>query len=257
MDWSAGYYKGIEHVLWSPRDFGLARRADNAGKLGQLMHKVRRLENSLNHVLEVFCALAPPRLVLSLLGEEAPVSGLVSVHSGGVPDHEVHSKTVYSNVCQPDLFFVGDGFRACIEMKVEGGHCRLEQVLKYATLLHLYPHAPSISGRRRLLLLGPSTFRNLWRGQPYETVSDMKVALAGYTDDKLARRLAKFGASLELARQWAADLPVSFLSYGELHERLRVEETAVTGRTEADGVYRALLLGMAAELRARGYGSSG
>jgi hypothetical protein len=107
LGWNNFYYRGIKHFLWEPQRIGHQRRAESTGRLDEIMARVRRLETSLNNVLEVYFALAPSRFTLEILGEGEATYELVSVNAGDLKEHTSSVAAFFDSFCQPDLFFVG------------------------------------------------------------------------------------------------------------------------------------------------------
>lgn len=256
MPWNRCYYNAVEHFLWTPQALSHQKHPKNPRTVRLTMERVRGLENPLNHIFEIFFALAPARFISKIIGEPRTVSDLVSVNSGDCASHVADTKSIYGNLCQPDLFFVGKGFRACIELKVKGGNSRLEQVIKYAALLHQYPHAQSVGGKKRLLLVGPTGFPDVWKPPGPKTTDELRAALAMYEDAKLSRTLIDYGITLTNAKAWVQDMEIVSFSYRQLDDLLADEEAGFAHGGQASEVYLKLLRGMRSELHARGYGDT-
>jgi hypothetical protein len=141
-------------------------------------------------------------------------------------------------------------------MKVGGGRCDLEQVLKYAVLLNRYPHKQSEAGKKVLLLMGPRDFPRLWKGRKYVDPTALKADLATVTSNEFAKKLERYDITLPEAVSWATSMTVRFISYAKLHVALRATLESLSGATQGDEVYRKLLQGMLSELESWEYATS-
>jgi hypothetical protein len=249
MAWNVCYYNTISYILGEPQRFGLVHNPDPEKRLGvrKGVEVARRYEKHLNDILDIFFAVAPTTFTRRLFG----VDGSGALHSVNAMDGDTPpagSKTIYGNLCQPDLFFVSDGLRLAVEMKIRDEKPRIEQVLKYAALLYAFPHAASSSGRRRLVYLGEENFSALHSA--VRTQTGLRADLATFTDAKRTAQFADYGLNLESVKAWAAEMEIAYLSYGELVSAAQEQLQALNGNA-SDEVYGKLLRGVLSELSER------
>jgi hypothetical protein len=251
MPWTEPYYSALEHILWEPQRYGLRHDPDPAKRLGvyKAMKRARTKEKPLNDILEVFFALAPSSFTSHFFGGDR-AQPLTSVNAKDLAVCQTNPKSVYGNLCQPDLFFVAPGLRLAVEMKVADGKPRLEQVLKYAALLHTYPHESS-AGRRRLVFMGETDFAGFWAADGLKTEADLRTALAAFNEPKRAEQFARYGLSLEDAKRWSGTMEVAFVSYRELLAVLQEAARPLAGASAGEEVYDKLIKGLHFELTNR------
>jgi hypothetical protein len=268
-DWTTLYYDSLRHLLsnpdwiekyptelWRHVDPDLLKKYPMR-RIEKRIERLKRLESSLHHTLNVFFALAPASFVASLLdieiGDPAQLRVVdcspeckewIVTRSDGRPLNLM-------NHTQPDLFIESPGLDIAIELKKAGGTSSLDQVLKYLAVLLLRRRGEPAAPRRRLLFVGPhADFAAFWSRRAYPTPDDVKQALQSHTNERVAEVLGKCGSSMDEVRAIADLVEIGFKTLGDL--LFKVEEEIEEFRAEAGPsaeVYRKLLKGFHAELK--------
>jgi len=177
VGWNEVYYDQIEYFAWSPDVLASGRRVSGRYRTApESMRRLRRLENPFNHLFSMFFRLAPSDFLRSLL--EA-----AGVRSDRIGKTRSLGREAYlePNYAQHDLLFKGPNAAIAAELKI-GAKSSIDQMLKYATILHV--NAPRQSARRILLYFGPNDFAALWprRGETVESVKSQAIAQANELD---------------------------------------------------------------------------
>ncbi len=240
--WNQQYYDNMAFHFWEPHHIGRTRNPESPIRTeAKAIAKLRGLETILNHQMELFFRLAPNDLVQGLF---VSAFGPEFTDSYCVIGREYHRTFAVEGVTQPDLLFEGTFSVAAIELKL-GAKTSLEQIVKYAALFTLMPPARRAYG---LLLMGPKSFPNLWRGK-YQTVADLCPALMGFDrsifSNKLQRYLERNGPAVEVL---LPQIKIGFLNYRDFYTMLANEFQ----RGPHHETYQRLLAGMMAELEERG-----
>jgi hypothetical protein len=250
MNWNNSYYAALETYLWKPQYLRNESKDKGEGKkrrVDEIIASIKKLEEPLNHILNVFFSLAPSSLIARIVGSSSAGESFRSIHFTELRD-AADSKVLYSKLCQPDAFFLGTKLRACIELKV-GAKLDVQQVIKYAALMRLYSR--DLSMPNRLILLGPKTFRDLWGRSSIDSEEKLREAIGCFESEKLERRLRKFESSLDEAKRFANSLELQFMPIPEFEEILSLELASLDARNPGDEVYVKLLSGMLDELQRR------
>ena len=122
-NWTDEYREIIEQYWWEPQRFGRAATNPKKFPTADAMWKaVAPLEQSLNHLLNLFFALFP----LEKLDLGVDHDGYEMLSSRRLDELERDMQ----NVTQPDLYFVGTGSHLAIELKTKS-RSSLDQVKKY------------------------------------------------------------------------------------------------------------------------------
>ena len=113
---------------------GLGHKSDPGHALENptnVVNRLRRLEEPMNHILGIFFALAPSDIVHELFRRHA---GIASEGPLKLLGHTVAAELQIGDLTQPDFAFEGANSFLTIEAKVGTNKSSLEQLLKYAAL---------------------------------------------------------------------------------------------------------------------------
>lgn len=241
--WTEEYYDIVDHYFWAPDRLGhLSNPLRKLKKPADVMARLRRIEEPLNHILGIFFALAPSRFIQELYRECAGVEIDAPLRLLG---RSVHSAYGIKDATQPDFAFEGPTSFVTLEAKV-AGRSSIEQLLKYA-MLHWRVAAVRQPTNQALLYLSDTPLSSLfpggftgWEGAKARAVAELpNVRKQAFQTLDDAERL-----QIEAALQ---ALTISHISYGELDALLaRWESKAVA--SDADGVDAKLFGGVRQEL---------
>ena len=127
-EWTDECANLLEHFVWEPQHLG--QRKDLPPELrrspAEVVRRVMAQEVPLNHQLNLFFRIAPPRLAERWFGS------LLSKTSTAAPVL-VYSRDYDTPVCQPDMYFRAGGARLFVELKVNAV-TGPDQLYRYAAL---------------------------------------------------------------------------------------------------------------------------
>lgn len=246
--WTEEYYDIVDFYFWSPDKLG--HRSDKERKLkkaDEVMGRLKRIEEPLNHILGIFFALAPSRFVHDLFATQCDVHCNDDLTLLG---RDVHTTYGIADATQPDFAFDGPSSFLTIEAKFGAGKSSLEQLLKYA-LLHDMIAARGRRSAVGLLYLsdGPTTSLFPTGFQDWSTVKELAIAELPKVEKHAFKRLSD--TSRQALIETLRELPIAHCSYRDLDALLARYEAAATSE-DAGGVEAKLYRGLRAELARRG-----
>lgn len=242
--WTEHYYDAMEHYAWSPERLG--HKSDPAhtnGKPAEVLLRLRRVEEPMNHLLSVFFSLAPSSLVHDLFRQ------FVSMTTSGdlaLMGRKVERELQLGSLSQPDFAFDSPTAFLTIECKVGPNKSSYDQLLKYAAL-HARAENKNPGRVHGLLFVTPSAREHLFP-IPFTDWSALKRDALAYlpTITKGALRAAKPTLVAEIGDGLSL-LNVGHCTYRDLAE---VIDSYATG-TDSDGVARRLCSGLVTEIDSR------
>lgn len=172
MGWQAKYWDIIEQLYWRPDYIGLKSinqkkwvhqegvicvPIDMVNKSGplytrqhkaeELLNKLRRYEEVLNHVFDITFAIAPDNVIEEIFYEPLGFSDIGPFESVGREVRSRFSWGASENITQADGFYVSDRSIVATELKLKSFSDPL-QIIKYAALFVL---EEKYSGRKEQL----------------------------------------------------------------------------------------------------------
>jgi hypothetical protein len=244
--WTEEYYDILEDYAWAPDRLG--HKSDPDHKLENptnVVNRLRRLEEPMNHILGIFFALAPSDIVHEVFRRHA---GLASEGSLKLLGHTVAAKLQIGDLTQPDFAFDGTNSFLTIEAKVGTNKSSLEQLLKYAAL-HAAAKKATPGRIHGLLYLSSSSQVGLF-SEPFVDWSDLK-RLANERLPHVKKGTLK-GMSYEQQAsvlQALSELHIGHVTYSELADLIEHRTRDVTAA--ADEVAGRLYKGVVAEIDRR------
>lgn len=244
--WPEEYYDIVDHYFWAPDRLGhLSNPLRTLRRPADIMARLRRIEEPLNHILGIFFSLAPSGFVQEIyrvvLGVEidAPLRLL---------GRTVHSAYGIQDATQPDFAFEGPTSFVTLEAKV-AGRSSTEQLLKYA-YLHWRVTDARQPQKQGLLYLSDAPVSRLfpggfvdWPTMKAKAIEDLpKVKKQAFVRLKEHER-RQVEATLEA-------LPVAHMTYADLDALMAAWE-AKAQAADADGVEAKLFSGVRQEFRRR------
>lgn len=130
--WTEEYYDAVDHYFWAPDRLGhLSNPFRSLKKPADIMARLRRIEEPLNHILGIFFSLAPSGFIQEVyrVGAGVEIDAPLCVLG-----RDIHSAYGINDATQPDIAFQGPTSVVTLEAKV-AGRSSTEQLLKYG-LLH-------------------------------------------------------------------------------------------------------------------------
>lgn len=101
--WTEAYYDAMEHYAWAPDRLG--HRSDPQhvnGTPSEVLARLRRIEEPLNHIVGVFFSLAPPSLLQDLF---VKFVGLPTSDDLSLMGRSVEQELNVCSLTQPDFAF--------------------------------------------------------------------------------------------------------------------------------------------------------
>lgn len=244
--WTEEYYDITEHYFWTSKALGHMPDPNRALKSpAEVLDRLRRIEEPLNHILGIFFALVPSRFIQELYRASTGVEIDAPLRLLG---RSVHSAYGIKDATQPDFAFEGPTSFVTLEAKV-AGRSSAEQLLKYA-MLHWRVAAVRQPSRQALLYLSDTPVGSLFpggftgwasmKGRAIEALpSVQKQAFVRLNDEERSQVTGMLEA-----------LPVAHMTYAELDALMAGWETKAKA-LDADGVEAKLFAGMRQELHRR------
>lgn len=244
--WAEMYYDAIDHYAWSPERLNhLSNPTHPLGTPRDVLVRLQRLEEPLNHILAIFFDLAPASLVHRIFREfvGASSTGPLELLRRGVSE-----RMGLGNLTQPDLAFDGPESFLTIECKI-GSQSSLDQLLKYGALhARAETHVP---GRKHALLYVSPRGRKTVFAESFVDWDDLKrqAKEALTVDSKGALRAARG----EVRASIPAGLDLMMIGHCTFADLAGVLEQGLTElRSSDDGVTKRLYLGLIREIERRG-----
>jgi hypothetical protein len=244
--WTEEYYDILEDYAWAPDRLG--HKSDPGHKLKNptnVVNRLRRLEEPMNHILGIFFALAPSDIVHELFRRHA---GMASEGPLKLLGHTVAAELQIGDFTQPDFAFDGANSFLTIEAKVGTNKSSLEQLLKYAAL-HAAAKKVTPGRLHGLLYLSSSSQAGLF-SEVFVDWADLK-RLAGehlpHIDKGAFRRMSDQQRTSVL--QSLSELQIGHVTYSELADHIEYRTRDVTAA--ADEVAGRLYKGVVAEIDRR------
>jgi len=245
--WPEEYYDIVDHYFWAPDRLGhLSNPLRALKKPAEIMARLRRIEEPLNHILGIFFAIAPSSFVQELYRTHTGIEIDVPLRLLG---RDIHKAFGINDATQPDFAFQGPSSFVTLEAKV-AGRSSTEQLLKYA-LLHWRVAAASRPTQQALLYLSDAASTKLFLRGFVDWPSMKAKAIA---DLPSLRRQAFERLSEDERRQVAMTLevlPIAHITYAEL-DSLMAKWEAKARAIDADGAEAKLFSGVRHELKRRG-----
>jgi hypothetical protein len=244
--WTEEYYDIVDHYFWAPDRLGHLSNPLRALKSpAEIMARLRRIEEPLNHILGIFFSLAPSGFIQEVyrVGVGVEIDAPLQVLG-----RSIHSAYGINDATQPDIAFQGPTSFATLEAKV-AGRSSTEQLLKYA-LLHWRVAAVRQPARQALLYLSETPVGRLfpgsfvdWPAMKARAIEDLtkvkKQAFVRLGDDERRQVVSTLEA-----------LPIAHITYAELDGLMAGWESKANA-VDADGVETKLFAGVRQELRRR------
>lgn len=197
--WPELMYNAMEFLFWEPQYVeGTRKAAKAAGKssIVAFQKEVRKIEDPLNRLLNLFLRLAPSPMIRSCLAVfdvDITSEGLEGLQLRNRPD---------AGFTQPDIEMESERARVFIEVKVsKQRNLKREQVQKYV-LLHA--HRDMSTGRRKpyLFFLSGRGFAKQW-SPAGESSSIAAMGVTPFlnsqvTPDQFTKKLEKYRAQTEM-----------------------------------------------------------
>lgn len=244
--WTEEYYDLVEHYFWAPDQIG--HRSDKDRKLkkpAEVMARLRRNEEPLNHILGLFFALAPISLVHDIFRGHCNVEA--DAHLLTLMGRSSYSANGIGEATQPDFAFDGDGAFLTVEAKI-GSKSSIEQLLKYA-FLHWKADVARPRTIHALVYLTDAPLAKLYPGG-FESWEDAKrratEALPEITKQAFTRLSA---AEREAVVAMLQTVRIGHMTYRDLD---RIVAARLRKLTEPEGVEARLYVGLRMELGQRG-----
>lgn len=244
--WADTYYDAIDHYAWSPDRLNhLSNPKRPLGTPKDVLARLQRLEEPLNHILGIFFDLAPSNLVHRIFQEFAGVSsqGSLDLLRRGAGE-----RMNLGNLTQPDFAFDGPEAFLTIECKIDS-KSSLEQLLKYGAL-HASADARSPGRKHALLYVSPRGRETVFP-TPFADWDDLKRqakdALAGELKGALRSARDDVRASIPNGLDKMMIGHCTFADLARLVEQHRIEASPSN-----DGVAERLYSGLIREIERRG-----
>lgn len=243
--WTEEYYDIADHYFWSPERLG--HRPDRDRKLkepAEVMARLRRIEEPLNHILSIFFALAPSALPAELFEKYLGVACEEPLELVG---RAANTSFGLKNATQPDFLFSAAQAFLCLEAKV-GSKSSPEQVAKYALLIWAAQRERA-ADPTGLLFLSPRGWEGLFPGKPdtWQAVRQRAVAAIEARPTRAFRNLSS--AQLDEVTAIVEGMPMAAMSFAAFDRFLVAWRS---GRGEEGDVWGRLVDGVRHELAARG-----
>lgn len=262
MAWTSEYWDTIREFFWSPDWLGCMRirdlcpdcrnRRPSMEKFSEIevLSQLRRREETLNHVINIFFQLLPDQVTSRLLS--APFATSISDTFEVIGTEAQDRYGFRSNVTQQDLFLVAPANIFCVELKL-GARSDLMQVAKYALLCALEEDLTGRRGSLRLVYLAPDQpFHRLWK-EKFSNSRELEKALGGFDPAISAKKSLRpvFEENARSVKDVMARLQIGFLSYSQFAEALEAEKADLDEQVPAEQTLLRLIDGMLTEMVAR------
>lgn len=263
MAWNAEYWDLMTNLYWDPKRIGCRRiielcdackrkRPDkHLRSPDTVIGRLKRLEEPLNDIFNVFLRIAPSRFPGRLFGSafRSPIDDRF-VFLG----QEIANRYGFgdANITQHDVFLAGKQTLLMVELKV-GAATDLLQVAKYALLAALEEQE---SGRRERLLLVYLTpdkpFNRIWK-EGFQNADELREALRRYDPTLTEKKtLAKiFAYHHDKVSDVIGRLEIGFMTYAGFANALNMERGLLDSDTMGDETLIRLIDGLHGELVSR------
>ena len=247
--WTKEYYEIMEFYYWEPQHIGKIKNPKSSIRDSYKMReKLRKMEVSLNHQLNLFFLLAPKdfhrRFFQSIFKKELKED--LQMLSGGAAD-----KIISANLTQPDMMFVGNAQNFFVELKLDS-KSSIDQVLKYTVLHALECEAAGTVKPFYMLFIGKGGFENLWK-ERFKNVTGLKNTIRSYNYKALERKTKVLAAiDFDSIVETALRSRIEMINYTKLSKFIDGYSKEINLKSiYSDSIIR-LMEGMREELEFRG-----
>lgn len=275
MSWHLKYWDTIDQLYWSPGLLGLISipkrewEVDSAsvtipysylqnggsiytrkGTARENVERMRRIEESLNHIFDITFGIAPSQTIRRLFFSPLSFDGNGPVERLGREVVARYPAMAGGNITQQDAFFVAEDALVGVELKL-GSKTWPGQVLKYLALMVCEEQLTGTRSRIGLLYVTPSRDGSVVLAQagcasdgslPEDFFASIPQSQKNLP---LERLLAEHGALFEGASR---RLQVRHISWAELHEAAQALVDAETGKDAGSETHKRLMQGFVAAI---------
>jgi len=185
--WNNEYYDNLEFYYYEPDH--LRKKTDpnlDTQSVQDVVKRLRRIEVSLNHQMNLFFQLAP---IIFKNDFFQRCFGVNIDDDWKLVGREIDKLWKINGITQPDLFFNGRTTNVAVELKLSS-KLSIEQVLKYAYINILEQQYSNSSKQYFLLFMGKGDFENQWV-EIFPTIDSMREALPSVRLSELPKTWAR------------------------------------------------------------------